>query len=201
MNYFVSDYHFFHRNIFDYEPIRKQFDESIILSYEKEMIKRYNQKVKEEDTVYFVGDIFCGFNQFKKAFNLSKPEKDYSKAILEKMNGKKILIRGNHDHKSDNWYKDLGFKEVEYIIEMDNFLICHYPLCEKYWNKPFIKKEQREMWKEFIEYFENSKKYCIHGHTHSRESGCRRHFNVSVDVNNFEPVSESDIKDNFLINS
>jgi len=199
MIYFVSDYHFFHRNIYEYEPIRKQFDGEM-LSFEKEMIRRYNQEVKENDVVYFVGDIFCGFNQFRKAFNATKLEREYAKAILDRMNGEKILIRGNHDHKSDNWYKELGFKEVEFIVEMDNFLICHYPLCKKYWNNPYIKEYEKEMWKDFIEYFENNpEKICIHGHTHSRDSGCLKHFNVSVDVNNFKPVSLEHIKNHFNI--
>lgn len=195
MIYFVSDYHFFHRNVFDYEPIRKQFDKGL-LNFEKEMIKRFNQIVNKEDTVYFVGDIFCGFNQLKKAFEVTFSEKEMAKKILSKMNGEKILLKGNHDHKSENWYKDVGFKEIEYIIEIEDFFVCHYPLCKKYWDSKFINKKQKELWSEFVNCFEESlNKKVIHGHTHSRNVDCKRHFNVSVENIGFIPISFEKIKE------
>lgn len=189
MKYFISDYHFFHQNIFKYEPIRQQFGEKFI----NEMIKRYNSVVTENDVVYMVGDIFCGFNQMKKAYNLKRTEKEYAKAIMSKLPGKKILIRGNHDRKSDSWYKDIGFADVQVIEEVDGFLVAHYPICEKYIYD--INENYRPYFKEALALKQQHNIPVIHGHIHSNKLyGCPNHFNVSCEVLDFTPISIEEIK-------
>jgi len=193
MIWFVSDYHFFHQNIFEYEPVRKQFQEKYI----EEMIKRYNSVVKPKDTVFFVGDIFVGFNQYKRKCESMLSEKFLAKRILDNMNGNKILIYGNHDHKTDKWYKDIGFQSTNayFILNVNRkkIGICHYPLCEVY-------LDTNTSLREFKKKLGNID-LLIHGHTHSANP-CQEceipHFNVSVENINFTPISLEEIYKNFL---
>lgn len=74
--------------------------------------------IKPEDTVYCLGD-----------FALTSRERiEYLLSIL---NGKKILIVGNHD-KDPETMKELGFDEA-YIgpIAVNSCMLSHYPIYQK----------------------------------------------------------------------
>ena len=98
---------------------------------------------------------------------------DYVKNTLRKLNGKKILVKGNHDTflKSICW-QDYFEKVVLYDEISDNgrmVWLFHYPVEE--WNG----------------YYRNS--YMLYGHVHENMKEIKKHkrkFNVGVDVNNFE---------------
>ena len=87
MNYWwASDYHFSHANIITYcnRPFKtvEEMNETII--------KRHNERVKPEDTVFFLGDfIFKG----GKEGGVEK-----YRLFEKRLNGKFIFIRGNHDN-------------------------------------------------------------------------------------------------------
>lgn len=82
-NWFTADLHFFHKNVIQY--CNRPFNN--IDQMNKKLIENYNLFVKEEDTCYFLGDLaMLGSSQIIKLTN-----------IINKMNGKKILILGNHD--------------------------------------------------------------------------------------------------------
>lgn len=111
--WFYSDPHFNHKNILKYCP-RPYAD---LVEMERELIKNYNSVVKPFDVVYWLGDcFFCGTMKAKE--------------ILAKMNGKKILIRGNHDRNAEKM-KEIGFDEVydKLEIELDGIKLklCHFP--------------------------------------------------------------------------
>jgi len=55
----------------------------------QELIRRWNERVKEGDTVYHLGDIV--FNKAERGY-------DY---FADQLNGKIILIKGNHDDRAD----------------------------------------------------------------------------------------------------
>ena len=80
MTYFTSDQHFGHFNIIrlSHRPFASadEMDEA--------MIAKWNTKVKSADTIYVLGDLF-----FRSA-NLEP--------ILKRLNGRKHLVLGNHDH-------------------------------------------------------------------------------------------------------
>lgn len=93
--WFISDTHFCHKNILAYED--RPFTD--IESMNSALITRWNEVVQPEDTVYHLGDVALG------------PSERFH-PIIGALNGHKILIRGNHDMKSREWYLERGFEEV-----------------------------------------------------------------------------------------
>lgn len=90
------------------------------------MIEKWNEKVSKDDTVYYVGDFAFPANQKQL------------KELVSKLNGTKILIKGNHDKKVKHFI-DAGFKEVHDSLEVDFFdtkiLFCHYPYLNPVFNE------------------------------------------------------------------
>lgn len=178
MIYFTSDQHFGHRNIIKYANRPFTLDEQGVKDCTETIINNYNKLVQDEDTVYHLGDLTMAHENTRA----------YTEYIIKHLKGKKILIRGNHDDESDQFYLDCGFDEVhEYLILGDKFL-CHYPCYKSKWTT----KEE----KIFIEVFQNSGCTTIyHGHVHNKNpdewepDGIKR-VNVCVDYtpNKFNPV-------------
>lgn len=108
MIYLISDTHFNHKNIIQYEGRPFKSTEEM----NDALIKNWNAVVKPEDTVIHLGDVGLGH------------ENDL-KWIIPSLNGHKILIRGNHDTKSKNFYLEAGFDEVRpsFIEEFDGVKI------------------------------------------------------------------------------
>lgn len=114
MKYFIiSDTHFNHANIIKY--CNRPFKD--VEEMNKTMIKNWNETVSGKDVVLHLGDVALG-------------NKEEAKKILKQLNGRKILIKGNHDNWSDEFYKECGFEYVSrYPILWNNFyLLSHAPL-------------------------------------------------------------------------
>ena len=168
MIYLISDTHFNHKNIIIYE--NRPF--SSITEMNDEMIKRWNSVIKPEDTIIHLGDVGLG--------NVSD-----LKQIIPSLNGHKILIRGNHDSKSKNFYLECGFEEVMNskleVIDGLRVYFSHHP-------------ESRPG---------DGSKYDIHlyGHVHSK--GCcgnyptiaRNGACLCVERWNYTPVSLTEVLD------
>ena len=118
------------------------------------IISKHNSIVKNDDIVIHLGDISAGL----------KGRKQQLKEQLMKLNGRKILLRGNHDYESDNFYIDAGFEKVgQYMIIKDMFL-NHYALEDN----EYTKYEEKQM----IEIFKTSNcTTIVHGHSHTRLVG------------------------------
>jgi len=113
----ISDTHFGHTNSWekftlpDGSPLRpftstEEMDET--------MIERWNAKVKPMDTVYHLGDVVIN----QKSLHL-----------VSRLNGRKILIRGNHDIFKDKQYTDVGFEQIHGVrVFVDKFILSHIPL-------------------------------------------------------------------------
>lgn len=114
MIYFISDTHFWHKNILQYED-RPFIDLSDMTD---KLIANWNSIVDQNDTVIHLGDFIMG-------------NKEMAKNILSQLNGYKILVKGNHDCHSNQWFLDAGFDEVgrRYIINYDSkvILCTHNP--------------------------------------------------------------------------
>jgi len=113
----ISDTHFGHTNSWekfkleDGSPLRpftstEEMDET--------MIERWNAKVKPGDTVYHLGDVVIN----QKSLHL-----------VSRLNGRKILIRGNHDIFKDKQYAEVGFEQIHGVrVFVDKFILSHIPL-------------------------------------------------------------------------
>ena len=113
----VSDHHLGHTNswekfkLADGSPLRPFTSNE---EMNETMIERHNAKVKQQDTVYFLGDVVIN----KKYLELVK-----------RMNGRKILIRGNHDIFKDRAYREVGFEQIHGVrVFVDKFILSHIPL-------------------------------------------------------------------------
>ena len=154
MIYLIADTHFGHTNIIKYcsRPFKNSFE------MDEYIIKQWNNTVTNDDIVYHLGD-FC--------FKYDRPK---TAELIARLNGHKILVKGNHDkrHTSTKW-KELGFEEAygEPIVLNDIFILSHWPTYDK-------------------------NLFNIHGHKHNtlREdyleaiSMC-----VSVELINYTPIS------------
>lgn len=119
MKYYISDLHFDHTNVikFDNRPFNS------VEEMNNTLIHNWNSVVKKSDIVYVLGD-FCFGNT------------ERTNEIFNKLNGKIILIRGNHDrilHTQANKNKVLqmvDYKEVkdiafgkEYRVYMSHYFM------------------------------------------------------------------------------
>lgn len=165
---FTSDQHFGH------EPIIR-FCNRPFYSVEhmsEELIKRYNSVIGKDDTVVWVGDAF-----FLK--------RELINAVMKEMNGRKILVRGNHDKGIGTLYHDFGFDMVidnHMMIEIENtnVKICHYPYAG-------AKTEFYDKYAD-IRPIPVNNEVLIHGHTHQTEKRKGNMIHVGVDAWNYTPV-------------
>ena len=117
MKYYISDLHFGHENIIRLcnRPFKnvREMDETLI--------KNWNSVIKPEDEVYILGDLI---------FRASKAPADY----FSKLNGKKYLIKGNHDKINYQWKP--YFEWIKDYAEVEDngrrVILSHYPMVE--WN-------------------------------------------------------------------
>ena len=112
--FYIADWHYDHTNIIAYDnrPFRT------VVQMNEELIKRWNNAVSAEDTVYVLGDMFwCKAGEAVQ--------------ILPKLNGQKFLIRGNHDRCNDSCFLKQFVRVTEYLEIKDNdrnIVLCHYPI-------------------------------------------------------------------------
>ena len=113
-NFYIADTHFGHANVMKYDN-RPWFTVS---DMDRAIIKNWNSVVTNEDTVYILGDI-----------SWYKAEKTIE--ILDKLNGQKVLVKGNHDKLNDNRLRARFLQIADYLEIKDNgrdVVLCHYPI-------------------------------------------------------------------------
>lgn len=93
--YFIADPHFGHANMI--KLANRPFKN--LEEMDKILIKNWNNTVKPEDEIYIIGD-------FSWYTNLEKIN-----SLLKKLNGKKFLITGNHDH----FLKNKNFNRSQFV--------------------------------------------------------------------------------------
>ena len=153
--WFIADSHFSHKNVIDY--CNRPF--CSVEEMNSALIYNWNKIVKNNDRVFMLGDFaLCG--------------KDKIIEIGQKLNGRKILIMGNHEGASLSTYYNAGFE-----------MVSRFPL---FWNNIILSHEP----------VENCQYPNIHGHLHQKtvfdcpdfQRGSNIYINVSVDQLGFKPV-------------
>lgn len=172
--WFTSDLHFWHKNICKY--CNRPFE--TMEEMHEALINNWNSVVKEDDTVFVLGDMgFCGYDKLEP--------------LMSQLNGKKYLIQGNHDSDKivfrlyeaniiEGYYK---MHEVTIIGDEEcpdqQLTLCHFPMID--WPN-----KERGAW-------------MVHGHQHQlpETPSCSvMHWDVGVDKNNLKPVSFEQLKIN-----
>ncbi len=155
--YLTSDTHFGHKRILGLYPTTRPY--TSVDEMNAQLVKQWNQQIKHTDLVYHLGDI--SLTNFETTMK-----------ILYQLNGRKILIRGNHDLKfirdSRGKHEFISlFESVHDIYELNyknqTIVMCHYPLLS--WNKMYY-----------------GSIHC-HGHCHGNITGLesKKAFDVGID--------------------
>jgi len=161
--WFTADQHFGHENIIDYcvRPFRSA------AKMDNFIISKYREVVKEEDTVYFIGDLTIKGPQYH----------GYLEYIMGHLVGRKILILGNHDKFNPFTYMELGFQSVHTILDIGDYILVHDPAIATGLN--------------------DRKWLCGHVHTVFKMAKHGTVLNIGVDQWGFYPVSEEEVKMEF----
>jgi len=123
--YYTSDTHYNHQRIQEFEPSRLLLGPDIP-SMNEALIRIYNEVVRPDDEVYFIGDVAMG-------------NRDLAPAIVRRLMGHKHLILGNHDYKKPGKiYPQLLepglFESVQDSLVIQDgdktLFLCHIPQFE-----------------------------------------------------------------------
>jgi calcineurin-like phosphoesterase family protein len=167
--FLISDTHFFHHKVVEFgsRPYAnvEEMNEGIV--------DNWNRVVTKRDSVWHLGDLCFG-----PVGNLR---------IVDRLNGIKNLIMGNHDKYGVRAYADY-FNKIEGAKKYDGFILTHIP----------IHPDQFYRWSG-----------NVHGHLHSGQVMSfddmyddkpvpdERYFNVSCERVNHTPMAWEDIKEKF----
>jgi calcineurin-like phosphoesterase family protein len=114
--FLVSDTHFGHAGVCrftrdDGTKLRPWTDAETM---DEAMVLAWNERVKPTDKVYHLGDVVINRKSLK---------------ILDRLNGDKVLIRGNHDIFRDTEYNQY-FRELRAYHVMNGMILSHIPVHE-----------------------------------------------------------------------
>lgn len=157
--FLTSDHHFGHGNIIKH--CRRPF--SSAEEMDAAMIANWNTMVGREDIVYHLGD----FAFVKNRAGLTN--------YISRLNGRIVLIKGNHDDKVVWKNRDLFYAAHDSYLETSingvEVTLCHYPLLV--WNKSHYGSLH------------------AYGHVHQNMSDQERllSMNVCVENTSFAPIS------------
>ena len=164
---FISDLHFGHYTI----AKMRGFED--VDAYNEEIIKRWNSVCSKKTLIFLLGDV-------------TMENKKYI-PLLERLNGRKVLVSGNHDIRKH--YEELSkyCESINGAIEYKGFVLTHIPIHPQ----------------EVLRYRGN-----IHGHLHDDtvkkliyqpmsvkvlETKDIRYLNVSWDILEGIPISLEDL--------
>jgi calcineurin-like phosphoesterase family protein len=116
--FLVSDTHFGHMGVCKFtrnDGVTKLRPWTDPDEMDEEMIKRWNATVRPNDKVYHLGDVVINRKALK---------------TLSRLNGDKVLIRGNHDIFRDDEYREY-FRELRAYHVMNGMILSHIPVHEE----------------------------------------------------------------------
>lgn len=147
--FFAADHHFGHDNIRRY--CARPF--SSVEEMDETMIERWNKVVKPGDTVYHLGDF---------AFRVS-PE-----PIRAKLNGRIVLVRGNHDRRITKHLFDEVYDLHTFVQGDIRIVLCHYGM--RRWDRSHLGS------------------FHLFGHSHGNLPPYGKSFDIGVDCHDFRPL-------------
>jgi calcineurin-like phosphoesterase family protein len=175
VNFFYSDPHFGHAAVLGY--CSRPFAD--VHEMDARLIERYNASVCPSDTVLWLGD--CFFHNV-----------DVSADIMGQLNGRKLLVLGNHDRSAAAMAR-LGFDvvadQLTLCIAGKKAIASHYPYAgtvspedaapnADVGNRPVRHKDQ----------------ILLQGHTHSATRYHQGMVHVGVDAWDYRPVALNEVE-------
>lgn len=171
--YVTSDLHFFHKNILRFNPETRPY--TSIEEMNEALIENWNSVVSPEDDVYDLGDFaFAGVSR--------------QISILERLNGRHHLIRGNHDQmwrkqqNIDRALKNGWFDSIQDYIELkyNRATVCMFHYAPRVWNKS------------------HHGSYFLYGHSHGSLPGIGRSMDVGIDSSDMKSHQKPFLLDDVL---
>lgn len=173
--FLISDTHFSHNGVVKFlcDDGSKLRPWDNVEDMDEAMVDNWNTVVRPQDKVYHLGDVVINRKALK---------------ILSRLNGTKVLIKGNHDIFRLEEYTPY-FKDVRGSHKLENFILTHIPLHP-----------------------DSVARWCdgnLHGHLHSNrvmktvhrqyeflnyEVLDTRYHSVCVEQINFTPIAYEDLK-------
>ena len=174
--FFTADTHWFHDNIVKHCNRPWNIGEE----HNEALIANWNETVKKGDTVYLLGDY-----AMIPAQKDGVPRMKLYRKLRMRLNGKIILIKGNHDQMSQDIYNEC-FTEVHILrdikIDGEKIALCHYPM--RSWNCSFHGS------------------FHLFGHVHGRlervDTGVSCDVGIDVPEWNYRPVAWDTLKPKLL---
>lgn len=157
----IADTHWFHFNL------TKDSYASRPVDHDELMIKYWNRWVRDDDVVLHLGDLAMG-------------KKEWFMDVAQQLKGKKYLIKGNHDTRSNEWYAEHGFEVIPpFEMEYKGYKIffTHHPKSKLY-----------------------PRQINCHGHVHGNYVDCltTAHIGFSVEMRYFRPMPVQSLVDNTI---
>ena len=174
--FLVSDTHFGHAGVCRFtrnDGVTKLRPWDNADEMDEFMVEAWNERVKPNDKVYHLGDVVMSRR---------------SLSIMDRLNGDKVLIRGNHDIFKDEDYRKY-FRELRAYHVMNGMILSHIPIHSESLGRFGVN---------------------IHGHLHANrvmrparvleefiDHGCttidERYHCVCVEQTNFAPILFEDV--------
>ena len=174
--FLVSDTHFGHKGVCHFtrnDGVTKLRPFDTPEEMDEFMVEAWNERVKPNDKVYHLGDVVMSRR---------------SLSIMDRLNGDKVLIRGNHDIFKDEDYRKY-FRELRAYHVMNGMILSHIPIHSESLGRFGVN---------------------IHGHLHANrvmrparvleefiDHGCttidERYHCVCVEQTNFAPILFEDV--------
>jgi calcineurin-like phosphoesterase family protein len=152
--WFTADHHHGHNRIVKFceRPVKEEDHDEWLIN------ETWNKYIGKKDRVYHLGD-------------LSMAKRKDAEKFIQKLNGQKYLILGNHDkniHNSPHFVQVTQIKEFSYYrFGLDiNIVLCHYPMMS--WNRSV-----HGAWH-------------LYGHVHGRTKHPGLAMDVGIDNDDFE---------------
>lgn len=155
---FIADLHLGHINM----AIRRGF--STVEEHDEYIIASWNSVVDKRDVTYILGDVTM--------------EKKASYALLDRLNGVKHVVLGNHDHRQDIPHLLQHVTSVAGMIQYKGIILTHCPIHPMELEYRFPRN--------------------IHGHIHDKVvmlNGCpdSRYICVSCEQIDYKPKSLTEL--------
>lgn len=175
--WFTSDTHFFHDNIIRFCD-RPGGD---VYGMNEMIIENWNNVVKEDDTVFHLGDFAWGGST-----NWT--------SVLERLNGHIHLIVGNHDVKNlrqgyQKYFESISFQK-QITVENRKIYLNHYPLLT--WGGIYRRPED-QVWQLFGHV--HSKNHCAGQDSPRLNHLLTLQYDVGVDNNDYRPINFHQVSD------